>query len=92
MTSLSYAEPTTTSLPPNGETVFDQACVSCHGSGFYGAPVIGDSYAWEDRLKKGEATLIENTLNGLNSMPARGGCAACTDAEVQAAVRYLISY
>jgi cytochrome c5 len=76
----------------DGETVFEQACFSCHGTGFYGAPVIGDQFAWEERLTRGETELIENTLQGLNSMPARGGCVQCSDAEIQAAVRYLINY
>ncbi len=75
----------------SGEEVFQQACFSCHGTGFYGAPVIGDDYAWEDRLSRGEAALLENTLQGLNSMPARGGCTHCSDGEIQAAIIYLIN-
>lgn len=76
----------------DGERVFEQACFSCHGTGFYGAPLIGDPYDWEERLARGETELIANTLQGLNSMPARGGCAQCSDAEIQAAVHYLINY
>jgi cytochrome c5 len=76
----------------DGEKVFEQACFSCHGTGFYGAPLIGDPYDWQERLARGETELIANTLRGLNSMPAKGGCAACSDAEIQAAVRYLINY
>ncbi|MEE4284231.1 MAG: c-type cytochrome, partial [Pseudomonadales bacterium] len=76
----------------DGEKVFEQACFSCHGTGFYGAPLIGDPYDWEERLARGEAALIANTLQGLNSMPAKGGCATCSDEEIQAAVRYLINY
>jgi cytochrome c5 len=75
---------------PNGEEIFQQACFSCHGTGFYGAPVIGDAYDWEERLIKGEAVLLKSTLEGMNSMPARGGCAACSDTEIHQAVRYLI--
>ena len=74
----------------SGEEVFNQACFSCHGTGFYGAPVIGDGYAWEERVQKGVQTLFESTLNGLNSMPPRGACTDCSDAELDAAVRYLI--
>ena len=80
------------SVQIDGETVFEQACFSCHGTGFYGAPLIGDQYDWQERLARGESELITNTLQGLNSMPARGGCVQCSDAEIQAAVRYLISY
>ena len=74
-----------------GEEVFEQACFSCHGTGFYGAPVIGDIFAWEDLLLKGEQALLKSTIEGLNSMPARGGCANCSDADIQAALQYLIT-
>ena len=74
----------------SGEQVFQQACFACHGTGLNGAPVVGDQYEWEDRLKKGESVLFENTLKGLNNMPPRGACVGCSDAEIAAAVRYLI--
>ena len=82
---------TTQSNQRSGEEVFQQACFSCHGTGFYGAPVIGDAYAWEERMRSGEAALFENTIQGLNSMPARGGCTHCSDGEIQAAISYLIN-
>lgn len=72
-----------------GETVFQQACFACHGTGLYGAPVVGDAYDWQDRLSKGLPVLLENTLQGMNNMPPRGACADCSDTEIEAAVRYL---
>jgi len=75
----------------SGEDVFNQACFTCHGTGFYNAPVIGDRYAWQERLSKGELALVESTLQGLNSMPPRGACSDCTDDEIAAAVRYLLN-
>jgi cytochrome c5 len=87
---LADSAPDTTHDLPNGEVVFQQACFSCHGTGFYGAPVIGDTHDWEERLIKGEAALLESTLEGMTNMPARGGCIACSDIEIQQAVRYLI--
>jgi cytochrome c5 len=74
-----------------GEAVFQQACFACHGTGLNGAPVIGDTYEWEDRISKGLPVLLENTLQGLSNMPPRGACADCSDAEIAAAVSYLIS-
>ncbi len=53
--------------------------------------MIGDVHAWEDRLLKGEQALLKSTIEGLNSMPARGGCANCSDADIQAALHYLIT-
>jgi cytochrome c5 len=76
--------------PPSGKVVFQTACFSCHGTGFYGAPVIGDTRNWDERLAKGKAALLESTLEGMNSMPARGGCVDCSDVEIRQAVHYLI--
>ena len=75
----------------SGEDVFQRACFACHGTGLNGAPVKGDQYAWEDRLQKGASVLYENTLIGFNNMPPRGACADCSDAEIAAAVRYLLN-
>ncbi|MCB1683156.1 MAG: cytochrome c5 family protein, partial [Pseudomonadales bacterium] len=73
----------------SGEGVFNQACFSCHGTGLNGAPVVGDEYAWRERLSKGPSVLLENTLQGINNMPPRGACADCSDEEIAAAVQYL---
>lgn len=74
----------------DAEQLFDNYCFSCHGTGWDNAPVIGDAFAWGDRLDKGLDALLENTINGFNTMPPKGNCFDCTDAELKAVVKFLI--
>ncbi|MDN3552615.1 c-type cytochrome [Halomonas almeriensis] len=73
-----------------GEAVYNNACVACHDAGVAGAPKIGDSQAWSTRLEKGTERLYSNAINGFNAMPAKGGNPNLSDAEVEAAVDYLL--
>jgi cytochrome c5 len=36
-------------------------------------------------------TLLSNAINGINAMPAKGTCAACSDDELKAAIEYILS-
>lgn len=77
--------------PPNGKAVYDRTCVACHGTGAVGAPKLGDASAWAPRIKTGSAALYASAIKGKGVMPARGGNTSLTNAEVQAAVNYIIS-
>jgi cytochrome c5 len=35
------------------------------------------------------ATLSDHAIKGFNAMPAKGGCAACSDDEIKNAVAYM---
>ncbi len=83
------AGPATTGLP-EGRLVYQDACASCHETGIQGAPITGSSDAWADRLIKGPEALIRNTLQGIGTMPPRGGVPGLSDAEIAAAVNYMI--
>ena len=67
-----------------------EPCAACHISGAAGAPIVGDTAVWAERLKKGTATLYDNAINGINAMPAKGGFANLSDNTVKAAVDYMI--
>lgn len=67
-----------------------QPCAACHVSGAAGAPIVGDTAAWAERLKKGTETLYSNAINGINAMPAKGGFANLSDNTVRAAVDYML--
>jgi cytochrome c5 len=78
----------------DGEAVYTASCAMCHASGVAGAPKAGDAAAWTDRVAQGEAVLFEHAIKGYQGsagfMPAKGGCAACSDEEVEAAVNYML--
>lgn len=77
--------------PRSGEEVYGLACAACHASGVLNSPMLGDIAAWTPRQAKGAETLYLNAINGINAMPARGGNASLTDAEVSAAVDYILA-
>ncbi|MFU8814197.1 MAG: c-type cytochrome [Pseudomonadales bacterium] len=74
----------------SGEQVYDQFCATCHNVGVAGAPVLGDAAAWEPRLAQGMDTLWDHTLNGINAMPPKGTCMACSDEDLRASLDYMI--
>ncbi len=76
---------------PDGKKVYDTTCVACHATGAAGAPKFGDKAAWAPRLKTGADALYASVLKGKGAMPAKGGNAALPDADVKAAVDYLIA-
>ena len=73
----------------SGEEVYQQACAMCHTAGLAGAPRTGDKAAWQPRLAQGKPTLYEHAIKGFRAMPAKGGNASLSDAEVKAAVDHL---
>jgi len=83
------AGPAKTGLP-EGQLVYQDACASCHETGIQGAPITGRSDAWADLLIKGPEKLVQNTLQGIGNMPPRGGVPGLSDAEIAAAVKYMI--
>lgn len=66
------------------------ACAACHNTGAAGAPKLGDKDAWAPRIAKGQDTLYSNAIDGINMMPPRGTCAACSDDDIKAIVDYMV--
>ena len=75
----------------SGEQVYTSSCLACHATGAAGAPKLGDVAAWAPRIAAGMDTLLGNAIKGLNAMPPKGLCMSCSDAELQAAVEYMVS-
>lgn len=71
------------------DAVYTASCAACHGSGAAGAPKTGDKAAWSARIAQGNDKLLEHALKGLNAMPAKGGCADCTDEEIRKVVDFM---
>jgi cytochrome c5 len=70
----------------SGEDIVKGVCVACHGAGVLGSPKLGDKAQWAPRIAQGYDVLVQHAINGIRSMPARGGNAELTDEEVAAAV------
>ena len=79
----------TKAAPRSGEEIVKAQCVKCHEEGKGGAPKIGDRDAWIPRLKDGLDNTVRSAIHGHGGMPARGGMADLTDAEMRSAVIYL---
>lgn len=74
----------------DGAAVYASACQACHMAGAAGAPIPG-SDPWNERAGKGLEALAYSAINGLNAMPAKGGRADLSDAEVTAAVEHMLA-
>jgi len=79
----------------DGKAAYDANCASCHESGMMGAPKPGDKAAWAPRIAQGNALLLSHTTEGfkgkLGLMPAKGGNAALTAAEISSSVTYMVN-
>lgn len=74
-----------------GEQVVKAKCSECHADGKNGAPKIGDQSAWVGRVSHGLDAVIASGIHGRGAMPARGGMADLSDAEMRAAVIYMFT-
>ena len=79
----------------DGQQVYQASCVACHDAGIAGAPKLGDKGQWVTRIAKGIDILYTSAVNGIQGsagvMPAKGGNPALSNAEVKAAVDYMMT-
>ena len=75
----------------SGKSTFDAICSACHGTGVAGAPKFGDKAAWAPRIKTGIDALHASALKGKGAMPPKGGNPSLADADVKAAVDYMVA-
>lgn len=76
---------------PDGKKTYDSVCMVCHAAGVAGAPKFGDKAQWAPRIATGVDALYASAIKGKNAMPAKGGNAALPDADVKAAVDYMVA-
>lgn len=87
--NVSAAPPSPTSLA-KGKEVYTKVCATCHQQGQLGAQKLGDKVAWAPLIDKGMDVLISNSIHGIKDMPPRGACYDCSDADIIAAVKYMV--
>ena len=91
------AQPAQASAPPakpaaaEGKAVYDQTCVACHMQSVAGSPKLGDKPAWAPRIDTGMDSLVQSVLRGKGAMPPKGGNASLSEAQVRAAVEFMVS-
>ena len=75
-----------------GEETYKKACNTCHDAGVANAPKLGDKAAWAPRIKQGKDALYAVGLKGKpgTGMVAKGGNASLSDADVKAAVDFMV--
>lgn len=78
-------------LAEDGQQIYQSSCQACHATGAAGAPKVGDKEAWAPRIAQGMDTLLTNATKGIRAMPPKGACATCTEADLKAAIEYMIS-
>jgi cytochrome c5 len=87
------AAPVATSM--TGPQAYNAACITCHGSGIGGAPIVADTAAWTERVAQGSDTLYDHAINGFTGaagfMPQKGGRLDLSDQEVRDAVDYMVT-
>ena len=83
-----------TAKAADGKGTYDKACMACHAAGVAGAPKLGDKAAWGPRIAQGNDTLYTHAIKGFQGkkgmMPAKGGNISLADADVKAAVDYMV--
>ena len=71
----------------DGQAVYDANCAMCHKMM---KPKTGDKAAWAPLIGQGVDALTAATIKGKGMMPPKGGKPNLTDAEIKAAVQYMV--
>ena len=72
----------------DGKETYTKSCALCHSAL---SPKLGDKAAWEPRLKQGTDVLVATVIKGKGAMPPKGGNAKLSEADIKAAVEYMVS-
>lgn len=75
----------------DGKSVYEKTCSVCHAAGVAGAPKFGDKAAWQPRVGSGVDALAGSVLKGKGAMPPKAGNAALADADIKAAVEFMVA-
>ena len=73
----------------DGKAIYDKSCAGCHK--MMSPKLTGEKEKWEPRLKQGNDVLVASVIKGKGAMPPKGGNASLADADVKAAVEYMVT-
>lgn len=79
--------------PDRGYKIYAKICATCHAENPLinaGAPKYRNTKDWEPRMKQGNKQMLQNIQDNKGIMPARGGCFECSDAELMAAIEFML--
>ncbi len=67
-----------------------EPCAACHATGVLNAPKFADKASWETRLAKGVDQLYASAINGIGTMPPKGGRVDYSDDDIKKIVDYML--
>ncbi len=74
----------------SGQQIYDQFCFACHDAGVGEAPLFGSLEQWQPRIDQGMEQMLAVSLAGRGLMPPMGTCIMCSEAEMRAAIQYMV--
>ena len=74
----------------DGKEIYDKSCAGCHDKGIAGALKLAEKAKWAPIVKQGTDALTASVIKGKGVMPPRGGAASLSDADIKAAVAYIM--
>ena len=75
----------------SGKDVYKSVCAGCHDAGMMGALKLTDKAGWAPHLLGSAKPMHTLAIKGKGMMPPKGGKAALSDADVIAAVDYMLA-
>jgi cytochrome c5 len=75
----------------DGKTLYDKVCFACHQVSVAGSPKLGDKAAWAPRIQTGTDALVQSVIKGKGAMPPKAGNPTLSDADIRAAVEFMLS-
>ncbi|MDX1251553.1 MAG: c-type cytochrome [Gammaproteobacteria bacterium] len=67
--------------------MYAKACAVCHTTI---PPKLGDKAAWAPRIATGTDALVAAVIKGKGAMPPKAGNSSLSDADIKAAVEYMV--
>jgi cytochrome c5 len=88
------AGPAQASSQSTGREVYESVCIACHAAEnvMVSSPKLGERKEWQSRMARagGLDGLARNAAQGVGAMPAKGGRVELSEAQLKAAIRYMM--